>query len=176
MFRGRILTICFFFTFFTVVACSYPISKEVRQEARKDLSFPQVLQNPTAYKGSTVIWGGSIVQTINRTDGTDIIVLETPLERQERPESDRYSQGRFIVRSPKFLDPEIYKNGRKITVAGEIVGQDARPLGQVQYNYPLLEAKEIYLWNPAAYSDYPAYPYGSGWYGWAPPFWDDMWY
>ncbi len=172
--RSRRLKICFVFLSMVLFGCSYPISKEVRQEARKDLTFSQVLQNPAAYKGSTVIWGGSIIQTINRADGTDILVLETPLERQQRPESERYSQGRFIVKSRNFLDPEIYKNGRKITVAGDIVGQDSRPLGQVRYNYPVVEAKELYLWNPETYANYPP-PYG-GWYGWAPPFWDDTWY
>ncbi len=174
MIRGRILKMGFVFLLATLVGCSYPMSKEVRQEARLDLTFPQALENPAAYKGSTVIWGGSIIQTINRADGTDIIVLETPLESQERPQGERYSQGRFIVRSPKFLDPEIYKNGRKITVAGDIIGQDSRPLGQIQYNYPVVEAKELYLWNPETYANYPP-PYYGG-YGWAPPFWDDMWY
>ncbi len=35
--------------------CTYPISKELRQEASKELTFPRVLQNPTAYVGSIVI-------------------------------------------------------------------------------------------------------------------------
>lgn len=157
-----------------LLGCSYPISKEYRQKARKDLTFTQVLQNPSAYKGSTVIWGGSIIQTTPRAGGTEIMVLETPLERQKRPEAERYSQGRFIVRSPNFLDPEIYKNGRKITVAGEIIGQEVKPLGQAQYKYPLVGAKEIHLWTPETYSYYyQPYPY---WYGRAPSFWDDGWY
>ncbi len=176
MIDGRIFRLVLVSSVIVLFGCSYPISKELRQEARKDITFPQVLQNPNAYKGSTVIWGGSIIQTIPRADGTDIVVLETPLERQERPESDRYSQGRFIVRSPNFLDPEIYKNGRKITVAGQIVGEEPKALGQIMYNYPLVQAKEIHLWSPATYATYPPYPYWGGWYGWAPPFWDDMWY
>ncbi len=174
MFGRMLKTLTIAIPVLMLLGCAYPIKKEYREEARKDVTFGQVLQNPSAYKGSTVIWGGTIIQTTPQSDGTEIMVLETPLERQERPQADRYSQGRFIVRSPKFLDPEIYKNGMKVTVAGQIVGQEAKPLGQVQYNYPLVEAREIHLWTPetSAYN-YMPYPY---WYGWAPSFWDDWWY
>ncbi len=156
-----------------VFGCSYPIAKEYRQEARKDLTFPQVLQNPNAYIGSTVIWGGSIIQTNNRRDGTEIVVLQTPLESLEKPEGTRYSQGRFIVRSPQFLDPEIYKNGKRITVAGDIAGVESKPLGNVQYAYPVLDAKQIHLWSDQAYAPPPPYYYYD-WYGWG-PWWPYGW-
>ena len=40
---------------FLISGCAYPISKELRQEARKDLTFSMVLQDPTAHIGSIVL-------------------------------------------------------------------------------------------------------------------------
>jgi len=40
-----------------------PISKQLRDEADKTLTFPQVFQNAEAYKGKIVIWGGEKEQT-----------------------------------------------------------------------------------------------------------------
>jgi outer membrane lipoprotein len=129
-----------------MAGCAYPISKEWRQLARKDLAFSAVLQDATLHVGSIVIWGGVIVSTENDRNGADVIVLETPLDSSEMPEAAESSQGRFIARSSIFLDPAVYAPGRKITVAGEITGKTARQIGQRDYNYPVIAIKQIYLW------------------------------
>jgi outer membrane lipoprotein len=147
--------------------CAYPISKELRQEAKESPTFAMILQNPTAYTGTIVIWGGSIIQTLNTKEGTEVVVLEMPLGDEERPEGMRHSQGRFIAKTPKYLDPEIYKQGRRITVAGEIIGKEIRPLGKTEYTYPVIMIKEIHLWRRYRVYVYP-YPYswyGPGWWG-----------
>jgi len=160
--------------FFGIAGCGYPISQGLRGEARKDLTFPMVLQNPTAYIGSIVIWGRKIIETHNVTGGSEIIVLETPLDYQEMPESEKYSEGRFIVKSSAFLDPEIYKKGKKITVAGEIIGKETEPLGKTKYTYPVILIKQIHLWrrirlyrySPPYYWYGPSYrDYDWDWYG-----------
>ncbi|MEJ2723391.1 MAG: Slp family lipoprotein [Deltaproteobacteria bacterium] len=153
---------------------SYPISKQLRQEARKDLTFSMVLKDPTAYTGSIVLWGGSIIETVALTEGSEIFVLQTPLDQMESPEASRYSQGRFIAKSSSFLDPEIYKNGRRITLAGEVIGKETRSLGKSQYTYPVVALKQLYLWRRTNTYVYP-YPY-FGWYygpGWG---WGWDWY
>jgi outer membrane lipoprotein len=159
--------------------CAYPISKELRQEAKGSPTFAMVLQDPTAYTGSVVIWGGSIIQTLNAKEGTEILVLEAPLGYEGMPEGTRYSQGRFIAKTPKYLDPEIYKPGRRITIAGEIVGKEIRPLGKTEYAYPVAVIKEIHLWGRHRVYVYPSpyYWYGPGWWGPWPyggwGYWDD---
>ncbi len=55
--------------FFVLHGC-YPISKELRAQADKTLTFEQVLKNPEDYKNKIVIWGGEVVETINQNDGT----------------------------------------------------------------------------------------------------------
>jgi outer membrane lipoprotein len=161
-----------------VSGCSYPISQQLRQEALKGETFPTVLKDPTAYTGSIVLWGGVIIDTETLNKGSEMYVLQTPLDYLDKPEAKRYSQGRFIARSATFLDPEIYMKGRKITLAGEIVGKEARPLDQSQYTYPVVAIKELHLWQRTKEYVYP-YPYwdwyygpewGWGWYG-PDPFW-----
>ncbi len=161
-----------------VTGCTYPISRELRDEARVDLTFPTVLKNPDAYVGSIVIWGGRIIEVQNRAGETEIMVLESPLGYEEMPKAAEYSRGRFIVKTRIFLDPAIYKPGRKITVAGEIAGKEIRPLGETKYAYPVLRAREIHLWRKEIVYTYPpGYWWGPGWgRGWYGPYWyDDYW-
>ena len=59
---------------FAASGCAYPISKGLRQEASKNLTFSMVLQNPAAYVGSVVIWGGEIIKTTNLKNSTEIFI------------------------------------------------------------------------------------------------------
>lgn len=148
---------------FTALGCAYPISKQLREEVDKNLTFPIVQQDPTAYVGSTVIWGGEIIKTTNLTDGTEILILDTPLDYQGMPRDAEFSRGRFMAKSSQFLDPALYKNGKKITVAGEIMGQETKPLGKTEYIYPAIRVKQLHLWKSPQYMYYYS-PYWD-WYG-----------
>ena len=93
-----------------VLGCAtYPISKQYQSMASKDVNFSMVLANPDAYMGAIVIWGGRIVETTNTPQGSEITVLETPLNGWEEPSSPEYSPGRFVAKSSDFLP-----NRRKI--------------------------------------------------------------
>lgn len=156
------------FVFFLIVGCSYPISRTVRHKVTQDLTFSQVLANPAAYQGAVVIWGGIVMDTINHPNGTELVVLETPLGYWETPEAARYSSGRFIARTPKFLEPQIYRRGTRITVAGEVEGQQLETLKGIPYAYPVIKIREIHWWKSDAW--YPqTYYYGADW-GWNTPF------
>jgi outer membrane lipoprotein len=150
----------FFFSLyvFAVSSCAYPISKELR-EASKNLAFSMVLENPTAYVGSIVIWGGEIIKTTNLINSTEILILDTPLGHQGMPQGAEFSPGRFIAKSPQFLDPALYKKGRKITVAGEIIGKETKPLGKTEYTYPLVMVKQLHLWESTQHRSYDYNPY-----------------
>ncbi len=163
----------------SLTGCAYVISSEVRETARKDLTFPMVFQDPEAYKGETVIWGGVIIDTQNRQDGTTLTILETPLDSVGMPQDGVYSRGRFLVVTASFLDNEVYRKGRRLTVAGQVLGKEVRPVGQVQYAYPVISARELHLWGmeyrPYGWA-YPSYYWGPYWgYGWWPywryPYW-----
>jgi outer membrane lipoprotein len=144
-----------------------PVSKQLRAQADRMVTFRQVFQNPEAYKGKIVIWGGEIIETINQKDGTTLIVtLQHPLDWMEEPKIQR-TEGRFIILVEGYVDPYVFRRGRRITIAGEIIGRKAMRLGELEYPYPLLQSKEIYLWRPYDYYPPPYYP--SGFYGFYGP-------
>jgi outer membrane lipoprotein len=113
-----------------LAGCAHVISKEVLQEVDASLTFAHVSKDPEAYKGKTVLFGGDIIETQNLSDKTQIVVLQRPLGSRGEPSAGDVSEGRFIITTPGFLDPAIYGPGRKITVAGTVVGKEVRPLGE----------------------------------------------
>jgi len=156
------------FLIFLVSGCAHVISNDLRASSDLSLTLRQVQEDPNTYKGKTVVWGGEIIQTINQQDGTtEIEVFQTPLGWREEPKDTVASEGRFLVTADKYLDPYVFWRGRKITVAGEIQGEEVRPLGKMDYRYPLLSSKQIYLWKD--YYPYPYFYYDPWWgypYGW----------
>ncbi|MCL5098525.1 MAG: Slp family lipoprotein [Candidatus Omnitrophica bacterium] len=146
---------------------TYPISKQLRQEANKNLTLPMVLESPTAFVGSMIIWGGRILKVENYQNRTDLYVLEMPLNKEEWPKGVVYSRGRFIARSAIFLDPEIFRIGRKITVAGLIYGAEEKTLDHRLYPYPVVVIKQIHLWSNV----HPPSYYEWGFRQYVPFFW-----
>lgn len=121
--------------------------------------------------GTQVRWGGNIISTEPGQQSTCFYVLGRPLDSQARPiENGANSQGRFVACRAGFYDPEVFKPGREITVAGTIQGIVTRKVGDYDYAYPRVEANVIYLWpkRPLMVN----YPYGPGWYD---PFWGPYW-
>jgi outer membrane lipoprotein len=170
---------CLFLSVFAT-SCAYPISQEYRREAKPELTFAMVHKDPAPYKGDVVIWGGMIIKTVNTENLSSIYVLETPLGFREKPESSEYSQGRFIAESGSYLDPLVYRYGRRVTVAGVVSGSSKviSPNKKMTYTYPVIQIKEIKLWKrhrvyPYLYYDYPYYypyyPYYDEWGYW--PYW-----
>lgn len=145
---------------------TYPIAKNIRKQARP-VTLSQALENPDTTQGKVVIWGGKIIKTVNNTNGSDIYVLKLPLARNEKPLAGANSAGRFIASSRGFLDPEIYKSGRFITVAGTIAEARTEPFQNIQYTYPVLDLKQSFVWpvEPTYYYySYPPSYYYPGWY------------
>jgi outer membrane lipoprotein len=134
--------------------------KRDKEKFRPFLTLRQVSQNPNDYQGKLVIWGGEIIETINQKDGTtQIEVFQRSLGLREVPLDTVASEGRFLVLADKYLDPYLYQRGKKITVAGELIGKNIQPLGELDYWYPLLSSKQIYLWSVYYYYPYPYYYY-----------------
>jgi len=139
-------------------ACTHPISRQRRYRAEKEnITFDMVLANPNFYKGRTVLWGGRIIETVNFRDGAELIVLQTPLDFLGEPDEPHASQGRFIARSPRFLDPAVYKADRAVTLAGVLHGAEDRAVDQTTYTYPVVMVEELHLWEEYYYQPYPDY-------------------
>jgi len=146
-----------------VAGCATVISQESLKTVDQEIRFEQVLENPDAYRGTVVLLGGEIIKTENMPNKTVIIVLQRSLAYRQEPASEGESKGRFIVSAPDFLDPAIYRPRRKITVVGSVMGTEVRPLGELEYAYPVIEKKELYIWPPeAAPATSPRFHFGIG--------------
>ncbi len=164
---------------FILAGCASSIVPPALQsEVVPGLDLATVKNNQPAHTGQVVLWGGLVIKTIIKKRGTLIEVLQLPLDHQERPKQVHDSQGRFIVSMTGFLDPEIYKNGKEITVVGRVAEVKALPLGEIDYIYVLLRGEEVYLWPPRPvaikYDGFgPSFYFGVGpgyWYN-APYYW-----
>ena len=162
MMKRRIISIGIIFL---VTACA-PFSKSVMRQVDTSVTFSEILKSPESYQSRTIMVGGVIIETRNDKDGTSIKVLQTSLDMEKRPAHRDRSQGRFLIRYAGFLDPVIYAKGRDITVVGDIVGEEIHPLGDIQYGYPVIRVREIYLWKKREPYEHLPGPYLS-------PFWWD---
>lgn len=153
-------------------ACVSPLSREARFEAEPYVDFSKLLENPEFYQGKTLLLGGVIVALEGSREASLLEVLRYELDRGDRPLQPDETSGRFLVRTPRFLDPELYAKGRLVSLTGKFEGVESRPLGSLEYPYPLLSLGELYLWpKQETYLGPPGsyYPY-------RPFYWYDPWY
>jgi len=154
--------------------CAHAVSRGVLKEVDKGITFSALIKAPNAYQGKVVLLGGIIVTTLNKQEGTLLEVYETALDQEGRPSNIDVSEGRFLALYQGFLDSEIYKQGRKVTIAGIVQGEKSQRLGEIRYRYPYLIIKEIHLWKeqaPVEYDSYPRGPWYDPWYPWEPLGW-----
>lgn len=138
--------------------CSYPISKKYRDRVRESVTFTDVREEPEEYKGETVIWGGVVLETRNTEEGSELEVLHTPLSFLYEPTDPKKSKGRFIAKTSRFLDPEVYDKSKLITVAGNVVAKRTKKLDETMYSYPVVQIEESYLWERRRDDRYDYYP------------------
>jgi outer membrane lipoprotein len=146
--------------------CAHVISEESLRLVDKQLNFAELRQNPDVYKGKYVLLGGSIAGVKNAKKGSEVEVLQTALDSFDMPEDTYYSGGRFIATTANFLDPLVYKQGRKLTLVGEVSGKRVLAIDEVEYTYPVVAIRELHLWDKYDYSYYyypPPYYYDPYW-------------
>ncbi len=141
--------------------CAPTFPRGIMDQVDRNVSFADLRKDPDGYKGKWVMLAGIIVDSRSEEDGsTSIEIVQKPADSRGRPLRTDDTGGRFIAVSKQFLDPAIYHRGRLITVVGEVAGKTVRPLGEVAYQYPLLEVKAVHLWEP--YYSGPRFQFGIG--------------
>jgi len=143
--------------------CASNVPRAIQEAPAGNPTVGEVRDDIDPYQGVRVRWGGTIASVENRENETWIEVVATELGRYGRPKGSDYAFGRFIVRIEGFLDPQIYAEGRELTVAGEVESRLVRPIGEHPYTYPLVRASTYYLWPYYAGRGYH-YPYYHGYY------------
>jgi outer membrane lipoprotein len=141
---------------FILSGCTSVLSTSVVQEADDKVTFTDLQKQPDRYRGTVVILGGQIIDTVVKESETRVQVLQLPLGAQQRPDNTASSQGRFIAIFKRFADPLVYEKGRKITMAGVVQGGQVIMLNDRPHNVPVLLERETYLWKTEDYY-YPAY-------------------
>jgi outer membrane lipoprotein len=111
------------------------------------LTPQKVTANPQPATGKSVQWGGTIVSTANLQNSTQIEVLAYPLDSDGRPKTDATAQGRFILERSGYLEPASYAAGRQVTVVGTLSGTRTGRVGEADYVYPVVAAKQLHLWS-----------------------------
>lgn len=147
-------------------AISTPVAGPTIQEVRA---------HPQSRIDKKVRWGGTVVEMRNLKSSSEVTVVARPLSDAGEPLGDRASTGRFIAVIDGFLEPEEYQSGRRITVVGRIDGTRTSKIGEYVYDYPVVQARHLYLWPAYVERQMDPYPY---WYHNDPfwnPFWDPFW-
>ncbi len=135
-----------FVLFLLITGCAPVISRPVLNEVDRAITFEEIKKDPsTAHKG-LVLLGGKVINVTNTKDGTLVEVLQSPLRRNLKPLPENKSRGRFLIRFKGFIDPLVYMD-KLITVAGVQEAPITRPINKRDYTYPVIEAKEDYLWR-----------------------------
>jgi outer membrane lipoprotein len=133
-----------------VAGCASPFAKETLERVDRSITFRELQRDPDAYKGRWVMLAGVIIETRNTKGGTSIEMLQKPMDRRGRPYETDATEGRFIIMTDRFLDDAVYHRGRRITVIAEVAGRKVLPLGEIEYQYPVVVPKELHLWEPSS--------------------------
>ena len=144
-----------------LTACGSGISRQVRDQVTYTGSFAELQKAPARYQGVMVLLGGKVIKTLTQQGATELVVLQLEIGNRDRPVDNDQSQGRYLVRSARFLDPAIFPPGTLITVAGRLTGSETRAIGEMSYRYPVIEPAEMKKW-PAGSDASPRFRFGIG--------------
>ena len=128
--------------------CAPPFPRELLDKTEKNIPFAAVQNEPEKFAGKLLMVGGMIVDTKNLEAGSSIEVLQQPLDGEGRPVQTDETGGRFLVVTQAYVDAAVFHRGRRVTIIGEVAGSKVQPLGEIEYRYPVLTAKELHLWSP----------------------------
>ena len=164
-----------------IVGCvnTYVIPEALDQQVDRSVTFTDLKRDPEAHKGRTIALGGVVLRAKNLKDGTQIEVLQLPLDRYDQPDYPlEASLGRFLILDPDHHDPAVLKD-RRITLVGKVIGKKVETIDEFEYAFPYLSARMIHVWpERRGYATYPPYypgyyPYPYYYYPdpyWYPPF------
>jgi outer membrane lipoprotein len=152
-----------FFVFLVIVlaGCASGLSQRSLAKVTYTGTFKALQENPNRFVDEIALFGGKILEANTAPASSELMVLQMPLDNNNRPDNPDQSTGRFLVRTKQFLDPAIYQKGGLLSTVGVVKGGQARAIGGLNYVYPLLEAVEIKLW-PANEGGYPRIHFGIG--------------
>lgn len=128
-------------------ACSSVPEKLRATDNQPLISFEEVKGQVNANIGLSARWGGVIAKVENLPEKTMIEVVNLELTASTRPKPSQETLGRFRIYYSGLLDPVIYKQGKTITAIGIITESEQGKIGEHDYQFPVLNADNVYLWK-----------------------------
>jgi outer membrane lipoprotein len=114
--------------------------------ADERLTAAQAAAAPDSVLGRRVHWGGVLVSSVNLSESTRLEVLSYPLDRRGRPETAGAPLGRFYAEREGYLETAVYVPGRLLTVVGAVTEVRSGKVGEMPYEYPVVEVEQVHLW------------------------------
>ncbi|HTG80545.1 MAG TPA: Slp family lipoprotein [Geobacteraceae bacterium] len=150
------------FAMLCMAGCSTVISNQSLALVDRRITFAELRKNPDVYAGKHLLLGGGIAGVRNTSAGGELEVVQFATDESGEITSMAASGGRFLVSSPGFLDPALYRIGLLVTVVGKVQGSKTMWLAGVEYTYPVLTIQELHLWQPEEMSPPPSFHFGLG--------------
>jgi outer membrane lipoprotein len=157
------------------------VPTDMEAQIARDIPFESIKSEPEKFKGRMVVLGGKVLSAKRLKEGTQIEVLQLPLDKADAPIMTlAQSKGRFLAYHEGFLDPATLPAGTAVSMIAEVTGAKALPLDEVEYTYPTMKIRTLKIWPENRYVrpwPYPYYPYFYR-YPYHPfyPYWWDPWY
>lgn len=130
------------------------IPESLEPQVDKALTFSQVVESPDSYRGKVVVWGGAVLKAKAMKGGTQLELLQLPLDDDQEPVTERReSKGRFLALQKEFLDPATIAEGTRVTIVGEITGASVEKMDEADYRFPTLDVKHVHRWDPRRMDD-----------------------
>ncbi|HEU5202018.1 MAG TPA: Slp family lipoprotein [Nitrospira sp.] len=143
----------------TFIGCSSGppvVPEEFQSQIDPSLSFRDIQATPQSFQGRTVLLGGEILSAKRTQEGTEFEILQLPVTVDDPPTERRTeSQGRFLALDRQGEDPASFPPGTRVTLVGEVKGQETRRLDESNYQYPTVDVKHLYVWEPDTYREHP---------------------
>lgn len=124
------------------------IPDSLEPQVEKTVTFDQIVASPESYRGKVVVLGGEVLKAKAMQGGTQLEVLQLPLDDDQEPGLDRLqSKGRFLALQKEFLDPATIADGTRVTIVGEVTGATVEKMDEADYRFPTLDVKHLHRWD-----------------------------
>ena len=134
------------------------VPESLQNQVDQSVTFEQLKESPESYRGRLVVLGGEVLKAKRLKDGTQLEVLQLPLEDGQPTAPRNESQGRFLAVQKDFLDPATIADETRVTVVGEVTGTTTQHLDEMEYRYPTVEVKHLKVWEASPVYQRPARP------------------
>lgn len=152
---ASLISLCLYMLLWSGCAPSDVVPGSLEPQIDKSLTFDQIVASPDSYRGRTVVVGGEVLKARRLKEGTQIEILQLPLDGDQRPVSQRSeSQGRLLAIDPQSTDPATLPDGTPVTIVAEVTGAITDRVDEAEYRYPTTAIKHLYVWKE------PSDPYG----------------